>query len=220
MSGSEEPKQAIKVVPNTPDQSSKKQQQQPKKKQRPAQAAVATAAAAGASAEPTELQLSTFAWNLLATDAVSTAPTCPFSPTRRNSVSDSQGGLWSLTNGKECTFNPAPAAARKAAEAAGAEITWEGAPLCTAAPTRATAVADASGNLWGFEEGSSCTYKNQDGESLKLKNKPASLPMVWEQAPICDFAPTKDNSTSDVLGRMWGVDSNGRGCTFRVSVTN
>jgi hypothetical protein len=215
VSGSEEPKKAVEVVTNTPDQPSK-QQQQPKKKQQPSQATVATAAAA--TAEPTELQLSTFAWNLLAADAVSTAPTCPFAPTRRNSVSDSQGGLWSLTGSKECTFKPAPAAARKAAEAVGAEISWEGAPLCTAAPTRATAVADAAGNLWGFEEGSSCTYKNEDGASLKLKNKPASLPMVWEQAPICDFAPTKDNSTSDVLGRMWGVDSKGRGCTFRVSV--
>jgi hypothetical protein len=217
-SGTEEPKQPVEVVSSTPDQPSKKQQQQqqqPKRKQQPSQSSVATAAAA--SAEPTELQLSSFAWNLLAADAVSTAPTCPFSPTRRNSVSDSQGRLWSLTTGKECTFKPAPAAARKAAEAVGAEINWEGSPLCTAAPTRATAVADAAGNLWGFEEGSSCAYKNEDGASLKLKNKPASLPVVWEQAPICDFAPTRDNSTSDVLGRMWGVDNQGRGCTFRVS---
>jgi hypothetical protein len=218
-SGTEEPKQPVEVIPNTDNQPSKKQQQQPKRKQQPSAAQVSTAAVA-ASKEPTELQLSTFPWNLMAADAANTAPTCQFSPTRSNTVSDLQGRLWSLMNGKECTFKAAPAASRKAAEAAGAELSWEGAPLCTAAPSKATAVADAAGNLWGFEEGSSCTYKDESGSSLKLKNKPASLPMLWEQTPICDFAPSKENSTADVLGRLWGVDSKGRGCTFRVNPKN
>uniref|UniRef100_A0A383WJ56 Uncharacterized protein n=1 Tax=Tetradesmus obliquus TaxID=3088 RepID=A0A383WJ56_TETOB len=218
----EEPKQPVEVITPHAEQPNKQQQQQqqqqPKKKKQASSTPVATAAAASsASSEPTELQLSNFAWNLMAADAAATAPACQFSPSRSNSVSDSQGQFWSLMNGKECTFKAASAAARKAAEAAGAELTWEGAPLCTAAPTKATAVADAAGNLWGFEGGSSCTYKDENGASQKLKNKnkPASLPMLWEQAPVCDFAPSKDNSTADVLGRLWGVDAQGRGCTFR-----
>jgi hypothetical protein len=222
-SGTEEPKAPVEVIPNT-DQPNKKQQhqQQPKKtkKQPSSTAPVSTAAVAAPSSssqEPTELQLSTFAWNLMAADAVNTAPACQFSPTRSNSVSDSQGRLWSLMGGKECTFKAPSAAARKAAETVGAEINWEGAPLCTAAPTRASAVADPAGNLWGFEEGASCTYKDENGDSLKLKNTPSTLPMLWEAAPICDIAPTKEDSTADVLGRLWGVDAKGRGCTFRVS---
>ncbi|WIA42828.1 hypothetical protein OEZ86_008756 [Tetradesmus obliquus] len=217
----EEPKQPVEVITphaEQPNKQQQQQQQQPKKKKQASSTPVATAAAASsASSEPTELQLSNFAWNLMAADAAATAPACQFSPSRSNSVSDSQGQFWSLMNGKECTFKAASAAARKAAEAAGAELTWEGAPLCTAAPTKATAVADAAGNLWGFEGGSSCTYKDENGASQKLKNKnkPASLPMLWEQAPVCDFAPSKDNSTADALGRLWGVDAQGRGCTFR-----
>ncbi|KAF6254828.1 hypothetical protein COO60DRAFT_1538565 [Scenedesmus sp. NREL 46B-D3] len=188
--------------------------------QQPSQAPVATAATAPAAAgssnrEPTELQLSSFAWNLLATDAGSTAPACQFSPTRRNSVTDSQGRLWSLANGRECTFRVPSAAVRAAAQAAGSELTWEGAPRCVAAPSRASAMADAAGNLWGFEEGASCTYKGEHGASLRLKNKPATLPALWEAAPVCDFAPTKEESTPDVMGRLWGVDGSGRGCTFR-----
>eukprot|EP00882_Tetradesmus_deserticola_P029959 GHRQ01033603.1.p1 GENE.GHRQ01033603.1~~GHRQ01033603.1.p1 ORF type:complete len:275 (-),score=70.37 GHRQ01033603.1:119-922(-) len=214
MSGPAELKRPVEVVLNTYQPSNK--QQQPKQQQ-PSQTYVAVAAAAGsASQEPTELQLSSFAWNLLATDAGSTAPACPFSPTRKNSVSDSQGRLWSLANGRECTFKVPSAAARSAAEAAGAELTWEGAPLCTAVPSKASAVADPAGNLWGYEDGASCTFKQEDGGSVKLKNTPTTLPMLWEQAPVCDIAPTKESSNADVMGRLWGVDMMGRGCTFRV----
>lgn len=47
-----------------------------------------------------------------------------------------------------------------------AAVSFEAAPTCTGTPTTATSTADASGRLWGFENGKSCAFKDASGKAI------------------------------------------------------
>ncbi|KAF8057666.1 hypothetical protein HT031_006015 [Scenedesmus sp. PABB004] len=161
------------------------------------------------SAGPSERELSAFPWNQLLTDEHDAAPTCLFSPTRRNGVTDAQGRLWSLMNGRGCVFR-APAAAQQVAPASG--MAWATAPGCAGAPTVESAMLDTRGNLWGWEDARSCAFRGR--APTTLGGKPSTFATLWEDAAPCEAAPTQGNADADAFGRLWGKQG-GVDCAFK-----
>lgn len=81
------------------------------------------------------------------------------------------------------------------------------------------------GKMWGWQKGKTCAFRAKYpgvAEALKpvMAAKPLSVPakisVVWDNAPVCPFAPTKTNTATDTFGRLWSWDNN-RSCAFRVS---
>jgi hypothetical protein len=64
--------------------------------------------------------------------------------------------LWGWENNAPCAFKEEKAAA-SGSSPAGTSDAWDSAPPCKQADTSAT--KDASGRLWGWENGASCAFK-------------------------------------------------------------
>ncbi len=165
-----------------------------------------------AATEPSELELSTFPWRLLAQGGWDLAPSCAFAPTRNNSVTDARGRLWSLMHGGECVFRSQPGLHYIPTS----DFIWETAPLCIAAPNRYNAVLDTRGKLWGWQAQRSCAFRSASTLAVADAASGAqSLPALWEDAPVCALAPTASNTSADVFGRLWGKES-GMFCAYKV----
>ncbi len=150
-----------------------------------------------------------------------TAPSCLFSPSSSNSLSDSQGRLWGWMKGTSCLFRkPSETAIAAAAAAAGSSgIIWDTAPLCTGVPNGETSLADDSGQLWGWQQGRSCAFRGKAPSVSRMKGQLPIEPMhtLWENAPSCSSDPTIGNTLPDTFGRFWG-EENGQACAFKVSL--
>lgn len=160
-------------------------------------------------------------------------PPCPFQPSKTNSVSDMQGRFWSWNNGVECVFRTPAIPGGQQPTAKPVKMDWETAVTCDDAPNERNSVVDDNGRLWGWQNDTSCAFR-QWGKGSKPENKPSAkrepagsfkemqenLPgrvsTVWESAPTCSFAPTDANAVPDTFGRLWGWENDGS-CVFRVS---
>lgn len=105
-------------------------------------------------------------------------------------------------------------------------VTWDTADICPDAPTKTNFVLDSNGKMWGWQKDKTCAFrarypKTSDTIKPVLTAKPLAVPakvsVVWDNAPVCPFAPTKMNIVPDVFGRLWSWE-NGRSCAFRVGV--
>jgi hypothetical protein len=69
---------------------------------------------------------------------------------------DASMRLWGWENNAPCDFKEEKAAA-SGSSPAGTSDAWDSAPPCKQADT--SAIKDASGRLWGWENGASCAFK-------------------------------------------------------------
>ncbi|KAL6754667.1 hypothetical protein V8C86DRAFT_315460 [Haematococcus lacustris] len=103
---------------------------------------------------------------------------------------------------------------------------FESAPACSGAITPTSSQADASGRLWGFENGRSCAFKplvsNGSAATAAGMSPASSAEVSWVSAPACPHAATDSSYQPDSLGRKWGwngsssckyVDANGNALT-------
>ncbi|KAJ9511871.1 hypothetical protein QJQ45_004527 [Haematococcus lacustris] len=103
---------------------------------------------------------------------------------------------------------------------------FESAPACSGAITPTSSQADASGRLWGFENGRSCAFKplvsNGSAATAAGMSPASSAEVSWDSAPACPHAATDSSYQPDSLGRKWGwngsssckyVDANGNALT-------
>jgi hypothetical protein len=158
------------------------------------------------------------------------AASCPFPPTKSNSMPDMQGRLWSINSGKECVFRPDPDITPSTPI-----ITWTTAADCAGAPDEQNSLADDDGRLWGWQAQSSCAFRSfteRNGVPPNLQAKSGRtdaeafqdlmsnlsgghVSVVWEAASACPFAPTAVNAVPDRFGRLWSWHE-GKSCAFKV----
>jgi hypothetical protein len=92
------------------------------------------------------------------------------------------------------------------------ESEWERAPRCTGEPLPGPSVLrDASGHLWGWQDGASCGYKEADGQPITHMDP--FVGVSWEEAPACREPRTEDNVVQDNFGRSWGWQD-GNSCRY------
>ena len=98
-----------------------------------------------------------------------------------------------------------------ATAAARSPPTWLQVPPCSFPPSSINSVADASGNLWGWQDNASCGFK---GSYSDVSDALGSV--SWAAAPACQTAPSTHSAVLDIDGRWWGWQG-GVSCALRVS---
>lgn len=105
----------------------------------------------------------------------SDAPLCDDEADENNSVVDDSGRLWGWQDGASCAFKRSDSArpsshgrsgkrmaASSRSETPGrVSVVWEAAPSCSFSPSKANAMPDTHGRLWGWEDGKSCVFRWQ-----------------------------------------------------------
>lgn len=84
-----------------------------------------------------------------------------------------------------------------------AEDAWATAPACSEPLVISSSQGDTVGRLWGYENGHSCAFKDEQQQALSPKQR--TTLQTWSSAPSCPHIPTPGNSAPDSLGRLWGV---------------
>jgi FtsZ-interacting cell division protein YlmF len=167
----------------------------------------------------------------ISSSAYDQALSCPFPPTKSNSMPDKQGRLWSINAGKECVFRPDTNITPSTPI-----ITWTTAADCAGSPDEQNSVTDDVGRLWGWQAQSSCAFRSftdrnsvppnlqaksgrtdaQAFQELMSNLSGGHVSVVWEAAAACPFAPTAVNAVPDRFGRLWSWHE-GKSCAFKVS---
>jgi hypothetical protein len=161
-----------------------------------------------------------FPAELLDSSRYALAPSCLFPPSATNSLSDAQGRLWGWMRGSSCLFRQldsttAEAAANATARAA-SKLAWETAVVCNGVPNGETSLMDEEGNLWGWQNSRSCSWRGIKPAVVRRGQLPIEMqPMLWEEATACLASPTVENTMPDSFGRFWGEEE-GRTCAFKV----
>jgi hypothetical protein len=153
------------------------------------------------------------------------APTCPFPPSKSNSVADSQGRFWSWNWGTECVFR-APAAGQNDKPV---KVDWDTAVTCDEAPNERNSVVDDNGRLWGWQNDASCAFRSwgKGSSSSTTAATPgapdgaanARMPMKQQQAPKNPAASFKDMQ-DDLPTRVSVVWESAPTCSFAPSDGN
>jgi hypothetical protein len=121
--------------------------------------------------------------------------------------------------GTSCLFRhlDSTTAAAAAGRAAGKSApSWDTATVCKGVPNGETSLMDTEGNLWGWQKGSSCSWRGIKPAVVRHGQLPIEMqPMLWEDAPACVSNPTVENTTPDAFGRFWG-EEDGKTCAFKV----
>lgn len=103
-------------------------------------------------------------------------------------------------------------------------ITWDTAEVCVEPPNEANFVLDTAGRMWGWQKDQTCAFRAKyppapgtveavlTAQPLAVPNK---ISVVWDNAPVCPFAPSSTNIVADTFGRLWSWD-NDKSCAFRV----
>ncbi|PNW76281.1 hypothetical protein CHLRE_12g540900v5 [Chlamydomonas reinhardtii] len=81
---------------------------------------------------------------------------CPMAPNANNSATDARGWLWGQSQGARCAFKAA--GSRPIYYPGYVAANYDLAPLCSAAVSRATSMADWQGRLWNWEAGVNCVH--------------------------------------------------------------
>lgn len=80
---------------------------------------------------------------------------------------------------------------------------WATTRACLKVPTTSNSQKDGMGRLWGYADGSSCTFKDEQQQALYPDA--VTPPQDWASAPACQEAPVPENSAADKSNRLWGV---------------
>ena len=127
------------------------------------------------------------------------APSCKDNPTTTNSVYDRSGRLWGWQDDRSCAFRGTRL--QTTGDANKPVLTWASAPACRGVPNTMNSVKTRAGEIWGWEDGSSCAFRIVDNG------------FSWMRAPRCKGLSNYYNSVRDSLGRPWGWEDN-RSCRF------
>lgn len=122
-------------------------------------------------------------------------------PTTSNSVYDQHGRLWGWQEGRSCAYRGSGVQAPPAPGQV--VVTWDAAPACAGVPDARNSVRNPQGQLWGWENGSSCAFRIQNGANT----------ITWATAPVCKGSPNHYTAVRDKLGRLWGWEDN-ESCRF------